>query len=370
LYVVYAVASAVFRWQLTIVIAVALFTVLKPYGLHAVGLLLGAVAVVAGAARGFRSAFRAWREAGVRGERSWRPRLAGGVVGALAIAAFLTPFPVVVTAPLVVEPVGAQQAYVTTPGRLAAIRVRPGQRVKRGDVLIELANRDLSETFRQVKTAYDVQRVAVTVHQAAGELAEESVATDVRDALYKEAVNCRERLVRLRVTAPCDGTVIAPPAARQERGLGGRSPLAPLEAANLGAQLPVGTPVATVAPGDAFQAVLLVDQTSSEHFAPGAKVRLKLEHAPSEVIRGAIESQSIPDEQYRLGGDAFASEKIAASTSRPGARAPRVSQAIVALAGLETPVVAGLRGEARMVVFHPSLASWLWRQARYTFSFL
>ena len=49
--------------------------------------------------------------------RPWRPRITFGLIAAGGVAVFVVPFPVVVTAPLIVEPVDAQPVYVTVPGR-------------------------------------------------------------------------------------------------------------------------------------------------------------------------------------------------------------------------------------------------------------
>jgi hypothetical protein len=293
-------------------------------------------------------------------------------VGAAAVAAFVVPIPVVVTAPLVVEPVGAQDAYVTTAGRLTAVRVRPGQWVRKGDVLVELADRAAADSFRDLQASYEAQSVAVTVAQATGDAAQEATAVKTRQALFEELAESRGRLSRLAVTAPCDGTVIAPPPSksggRSEDRLGQMTGT-PLDRSNAGAWLPIGTHVATVAPGGAYQAVLLVDQFSRADFAPGRRVRIKLEHAPDRVIRGVIESRSAPAEARLLASDKFAAEKRAASREL-GAKAPKLSQMSVRLESPDPPMLAGLLGEARAVVFRASLANCLWRQARLTFSFL
>ena len=373
LFVSYAAASALFRLQLLIVISLVLYKALEPYGLQSLGLVMGFVSVAASVGRGMLAAVRGWRAHRHRWRGSRRPRITLGLVGAAAVAAFVMPFPVVVTAPLVVEPVGAQESYVTTAGRLRAVRVRPGQRVRQGDVLVELVDRATADSFRALQASYEAQCVAVTVAQATGDAAQEATAGQTRQALYEELAESRERMARLAVTAPCDGVVFAPTpstAGRQSDDRLGRMTGTPLDRSNAGTWLAVGTHVATVAPGGTYQAVLLVDQFSRADFAVGRRMRIKLEHAPDRVIRGVIESQSAPAEPRLLAGDKFAAEKLAASRGSPVAKAPRLSQMIVRLEAPDAAMVAGLRGEARAVVFRSSLASWLWRQARLTFSFL
>jgi putative peptide zinc metalloprotease protein len=374
LLVAYGVASALFRWHMVVVISLVLYKAFEPYGLQATGLLLGLIAVATSMLRGVRLAWRTWREHRHSSQHPRRPRVAFCLLAAGAVAAFAAPFPVVVTAPLIVEPVDAQSVYVTVAGRVTAVYVRPGQHVKRGDLLVELSNRTLADDYRELRTSYEVQCVAVTVHQALGETAQEAVAVEIRDALFEEALDRADGLARLRITAPCDGVVIGPPPRSSQRlhsgALSAELSGTPLDAENAGAFLPVGTHVLTVAPAGAFQAVLLVDQFSQEDFAPGQPVRLKLDHAPGRVVRGVIQSRSALNDQYLLGRDGFSKEKLAAARTSVRSQAPRLAQATVALDESTAPLVAGLRGEARRVVFRSSLADCLWRQARLTFTFL
>jgi hypothetical protein len=142
----------------------------------------------------------------------------------------------------------------------------------------------------------------------------------------------------------------------------------------LGAFLPVGTHVLTVAPPNEFQAVLLIDQQSQHSFAPGREVRIKLDHAPQDVLRGVIETCSVLSELSSVAGersgDGFGVDKAAAARSATGAPTARVVQAVVRLNGADAPLVAGLRGQARAIAVHPSLAVWAWRHAKRTFNFL
>ncbi len=296
-----------------------------------------------------------------------------GLALSVLAAALFMPFPVVVTAPLVVEPVDAQQVYVTTPGRLTAIRVRPGQRVRQGDPLVELVNRELADDFRELETSYEVQQVALSVHQATGDAARATAAAGIRDALYEEVQDRREGLARLTLAAPCDGIVVAPSPAAEGAASRDRAPRlrgTVLDRSNLGSFLPVGTHVLTVAPGGAYQAVLLVDQFSQADFAPGRRVRIKLEHAPEEVLHGVVASCSTPSGDFLQPSDKFSTEKLAAAGCAGRSKPSRISQATVRLDDVTGPIVPGLRGQARAVVFRSSLASWLWREARLTFSFL
>jgi hypothetical protein len=144
----------------------------------------------------------------------------------------------------------------------------------------------------------------------------------------------------------------------------------PLDPTNAGAYLPVGTQMLTVAPTGEFQAVLLVDQFSQEDFAAGQSVRIKLDHDPGRVVHGVIQSQSPLNDEYLTPTDGFSTEKLAVARASARSKTQRMSQATVPLGETAAPMVAGLRGEARRIVFRSSFAAWLWRQARLTFNFL
>jgi hypothetical protein len=61
-----------------------------------------------------------------------------------------------------------------------------------------------------------------------------------------------------------------------------------------------------------------------------------------------------------FGGDKMATDSLGASVAR----------AVVRLDAADAPLVAGLRGEARVMAVHPSFAVWAWRHAKRTFNFL
>ncbi len=376
LLVAYSVASGMYQLQIVVIIAVVLYHALAPYGLQMAGLGFGIVAAATSLVRGARAAVRGWRRHAGRAPQAWRPRATLGLLAAALAAALFVPFPTVATVPLVVEPVDAQPVYVTVEGRLTRIHVRPGQRVKRGDALVELANRELVQRHRVVAASYEMQGVAVAVHQALGDAGQEAIAAEIRESLGAEVESHLESLNQLIVRAPCDGTVIAPPR-RGAAGPAGRSreaEPAPLDAAQFGAILPVGTHLLTLAPRSEFQAVLLVDQPSQSSFVSGRAVRIKLDHAPEEVLRGVIETRSANFDRAAFAGDrsgdSFQPDKAAAVSQTAMTPPTSVAPAVVRLTGANAPLVAGLRGEARVIAIHPSLAAWVWRHAKRTFNFL
>jgi hypothetical protein len=191
-------------------------------------------------------------------------------------------------------------------------------------------------------------------------------------ALYKEAHDCRERLERLKIKAPCDGFVVANHS-RDERQTSKKRVQSfsdgVLEPSRLGAYLPVGTHLLTVAPQKSLQAVLEVDQFSWQDFEPGAPVRLKLAHAPQEVLCGVIQSRTSPQGEPFGAGDVFAKEKLSLLRQAGDADLRHMSQVVAKFDVADTAALPGLAGEARLVAYAPSAASWLWRQAQLTFRF-
>jgi putative peptide zinc metalloprotease protein len=372
-FVGYAVASALYRWQLVVVISLILYKALEPFGLQAVGLTLGLAGAVSAVWRGVRTAVHFWQEHRRRPRPSRRPYVALGLGVVAAIAFFAVPIPVIKSVPFIVEPAGAQHLFVSTPGCLVGGHVQAGQFVSAGAPLLKLSNRSIVEQHRVLQTAYQSQVVEVTANEAIGDAAQVAVAAGIRDSLRAELADCEQRLESLAISAPCDGIVIAgPPIDAKGPAADGGAVLAPataLDPGAAGAHLASGTHVLTIAPADAFNAVLLVDQFSWSEFTPGRAVRMKLEHASEEVVHGSIASRSLPSDEFLKARDVYSQEKAVLMQHERSSAPLSVAQVVVPLHGVEAPLLPGLAGEARLVTYAPSLGSWLWRQARLTFNF-
>ncbi|MBW3541033.1 MAG: hypothetical protein KY476_12240 [Planctomycetes bacterium] len=376
-FVLYSIASALYRWFLVFSIIYALYHLMKPYGLQNLGLALGvfsALAIVAGMLASL------WRMlAAPRRKPMSRIRLAATltVIGGLVTAGLMVPLPLSVEAPFVVEPVGVEHVYTTTPGRLVEVRVRPGDVVRKGDVLARLANFSREDDYRRLKSERDAQAVDVEIARALRDPGRERLAQATCDALDEQLAEAALQLEQLTLRAPANGVVIAPPrvGAAADTKRGGRLRRwtgTPLDEKNRGCHLAQRTHVLSIAPSESWQAVLVIDQLDREQFAPRRTVELQLEERPGEVYHGRIARVSDRHLEYpppqlsnKFGGT------LATQTDRHGNEqlAGAAWQALVALDDDGSLLRSGLRGRARFTVETRTAGQWAWRYLKQTLHF-
>ncbi|HUG90829.1 MAG TPA: hypothetical protein VML55_08355 [Planctomycetaceae bacterium] len=386
-FALYAVAAALYRWFLVFAIACALFTLLKPYGLGHVGLAFGVfsgVMILAGLIAGTGRLILS-----VRNQRMSRLRAGlslAAVAGGAAAVLFL-PIPVQRELPLIVEPDGIRHVYISTPGAIEAIHVRPGQRVRRGDVLVVLSNFLRRDHHQRMLTARDVQLLEVSLQQALGDAAQEELARASLTTIEEQLRDDEQQLSRLVLRSPCDGLVVAPPersapaaaaaaagahsAASASRSLA-RWSGTPLDDHVLGAWLDSGVHVLSVAPEGPCRATLVVDQQDRHDLSVGQSLKIAFDHRPGEVRRtrvGHISDRHVesapPALTRRFGGDLETAP--GARGNQPLARA--AYQATAILPSDAGPLLPGMRGRARMTVRTRTAGEWLWRAVCTTLRF-
>ena len=360
--VAYAVASGLYRWMFLALVTFSIYAMLKPYGLGVVGLLLGGAAVVVALVTGCRQLYRFLRAHSEQLSRSNWTRRAAIAVAIGGLCFFLVPLPLSIEAPLELQPSGIEHLYVSTPGRLAKLHIKPGQQVVEGQLLAELHNREKRDKYRALHTALRVEQVELAIHQATGDAAGESTAASSARSLYQQSRDQYRQLEKLRFHAPQAGTVVEPPAksaAKDDRVRLANWSGRPVDPANRGAYLQRGTHLLSIAPAGPARAIVRVAQHQRQDFCEGAPVRLQLDALPGEVLRGCV-------------------EQVTSWTRLParGKPEPAIDHDYRAIVTFDYPPalatttadVAGMTGRARVWVTHRTPAEWLWRQIRLTFN--
>jgi multidrug resistance efflux pump len=140
---------------------------------------------------------------------------------------------------------GAVQRAVVSPtsGYLRAVRVRPGDRVKAGQVLASLGGRELMLERDRLAGLVDQYRADVSTAISTGDRTAMAVARSRVDQTTTELALVEEKLVRTQVRAPIDGVVI-------EGDLQQR----------IGAPIDRGQNLYTVAPANSWRVVIEVDE--------------------------------------------------------------------------------------------------------------
>ena len=392
-FLVYAIASFVYRWLVLAGILWFLYKAFEPVRLQVLGQIwAGATLVGLVGWPGYRL-LRFFAVPGAT-ERINRRRamfsLAG--LGLLVLAALAIPLPHDVTCPVEIRPADAAAVYVEVPGRLVSVAVRPGQWVHAGQLLAELENLDAQLEIARLEAMREqlqlqVQTARWQQHRdpaAASELRQlEEALRTVEDQLDKR----REDLGRLRLTAPRAGMVFPPPhqqpdlpESEAETPLG-RLPTwtgSPLDPKNLGAWLGPGTLLCLVADPAQMEAVAFLDQADVSWVHEGQPVRILLDGYPDRPIRRrhtengpgeltvAQLSRSETDSDRRSQWAKAGELPEPAETRKPAPHRPTY-QARVLLDNPDGLLRPGLTGLARIRTENLTLAGRLWRLVCQTF---
>ena len=372
----YAIASAIYRWFILFSITLFLYTFLKPYGLQSIGVTLAVVSLAGILGTIVYGIFRTFKTP--RNEPMSYPKIAisSAVLVALVVAASAIPFSWHVEAAFLVEPENGHDVKVSMPGRLLELHVRPGDTVRKEDLLAVLEDPVLADRYRELETERAVLLKRIQTHEALNDSAGESLVESQIKKVDTQLQHLREQMQQLRIIAPCDGVVVAPPQTQQTPTQPGQ-PLprwhgTPLERRNLGCYLERGTHLLTVAPTERLVAVAMVDQSHRNELAVGQDVELKFDHLPNATVSSSVTAVSRRPQQFappalsnKYGGelptttDAQGREKLF-SVAYP---------ATVPLGGDPGLYRTGMRGRARFLMQRRSAADWAWRYLRQTFQF-
>ena len=376
-FILFTIASAIYRWFILLAITLFLYTVLKPYGLETIGLMLGLYSVVMMFVIGVRNIYQII--AAPRIEPMSIPKtVTTSVIAISLLAGFLMiPIPWHIVSTAYIEPHQVQHIYSAVPGTVTEILVQPGDFVSKGMPLMQLTNREKEDRYRELISERDVQTVKASTYHALDDVAQKQLALEALTTINEQIADFEQQLESLTIIAPCDGRVVAAESIEPLRTEVMKERLGawhghPLEARNLGATLPERTHVLSIAPNESFQAVLFVDQANRNDVWDGQEVEVRLEHMLDQSYFGNIESISDRHLEFapavvstKMGGD------LPTVTDSDGRErlSSRVYQALVLLDDDVELLRSGLRGQARVSVPTRTVAQWIWRYVTRTFHF-
>jgi hypothetical protein len=303
-----------------------------------------------------------------------------GLISIVLAACWLVPLPARVFAPLVLQPRNAQRVYVTVPGVLEEVRVRPGDRVEAGQVLAVLQDRAIVLEIARLQGRCEEERLRLQNLERRRVLEPEAGAqiptvrqelADLEERLRRR----REDLERLTLCSPYAGTVL-PPAARatpatdtKELQQWSGHPMAP---ENLGSFLASETLFCLIGQPTQWEATLVIDQSDVELVAAGQPVAMELEASPGHLLAGSVEEVAevdldvVPQQlSAQLGGD-LETESDPAGRPRPASTS---YLARVPLDASPSLLMSGYRGQAKIHVGSQTIAQRAGRWLRRTFHF-
>lgn len=230
--------------------------------------------------------------AGLASRRRW-----GGRSSALAAAALLAlaliPQPWRIGGHARLE--GAVQRVLSAPsdGFLQQVHARPGQAVRAGELLLELARDDLLLEQQRWRSQLEQYENAQAAANARADRAQEVVQRARAAEAEAQLALIDARLARSRIVAPFDGVVL-------------QGDLA----ASLGTPVSLGQELMTLAPEGAQRVVIEVDERDIAALAPGQTGRLALtalpwDSLPLEVVRiaplaRALDGRNVYEVEARL----------------------------------------------------------------------
>jgi multidrug resistance efflux pump len=218
---------------------------------------------------------------------------------------------------------GAVQRVVAAPmdGFLSKSHVRPGDTVKAGTVLVEMAEQDLVLEQRKWEAALAQHENGIAAALARADRAQFVISQGKASEASAQLELVRQQLARTKLVAPIDGVVIKGDLSQ-----------------NLGAPVQKGDALLTVAPAEQFRLIVEVDERDVAQVQPGQKGQLALAASPAEPL-------------------AFVVERVTpVSVLREGRNVFEVQARLNAAAPLLRP---GLQGVAKIEAGQAS-AAWIW----------
>lgn len=309
-FVVYAVLASIYRVMLTIAMIWLFSRILEPYKLAFVGWGLSAMAltsmVVVPVGRGITTAIR--NPSAARPHSLWRPLMAMLLIGGAVAAFFFVPIPHRAYAVLTMEPAQSAAVSTATRGQIVKQYVTAGQRVSRGDPILELDNPALRMQSERMEQQLDKLRVQSRIAVAVLDPARAQAAQVALKELESQWDVLQGRIKDLVLRAPEDGHVIFEPqkqpvvsSTSSFVGQLGQWQRTALHPENVGALLDTGTEVCRIATTDECVAIAVLSQSQIEAVSVGQDAAVKLDAFPVETFLGTVEEISLQDaEQVAL----------------------------------------------------------------------
>ena len=381
LFALYAVASSIYGWVVSLSIFLFVWSVFKPYRLEVLGQILAGAALWGLVVKPIHGMIKFLNVPGRRDEVKTKNLVFTAIVAAaLAGAIALIPLPQRVWCAAELRPRGEETVYVTVPGRLESLAVKPGSLVKKGDEIARLSSIDLDLEIADLEGKASQSRSRLNslererfTDPAAGlefGTVEESLKS-IEEQLDKKRKDRRD----LVLVAPRDGIVLPAPAVAPPKDGSGRLPPwsgNALKDKNLGATFLEGTVLCMVGEPEKFEAVMVVDQSEVEFIAKGQQVDLKLDSFPWQTFTGTvaeIAETHIETSSERL--SVKAGGQVPTETTEEGREQPISTsyEAMMSLDDTEAVLTPGMRGTARIKVGSRTVGQWLLRLIWQTFNF-
>jgi RND family efflux transporter MFP subunit len=202
----------------------------------------------------------------------WKWLRNAGIAAGIAAVLVLVPWNMKIAGKVVILP--AKNSTVTTEieGIVDAVYRREGDRVRKGDPLAALLERDYRIRMEEARARYAIADREVAEREAGLDRAAARQARIRRDQFREELELLRQELEKTRIAAPVDGVILTP---RLEQ--------------KVGTLLRKGEEFCRIADMREVAVEVLVPETEVAEIAEGQRVRLKMDSFPTETFIGRVE---------------------------------------------------------------------------------
>lgn len=381
-FALYSVAAAVYRWVVVFSILWFLYEIWKPYRLEIIGQIIGVASIYGLAIQPLWKLGKFFYVPG-RIEKVKKPRMYAtlGVLAATAAAVSFIPLPHRVYCTLEIQPRDAKSIYVSVPGELSEVYVKPGDRVEAETQLARLENLDVNLALADLNGQRD--QTLAQLESLSRQMARDPQGASLQLQPLKESLAAVEKqildrqidLERLTLLAPIAGAVLPPPELPKRQNDDKQLPHwsgTALEAKNRSAYLDEGVLFCLIGDPQKMEALLVVDQEDIEYLQLGQTVDIKLDEAPGETLHGEI--SEIAHEPLTVSPRSLSNKsggELATKTDEGGVERPLSTsyQVRVPVEDPEGLLRIGLRGRGRVHSAPQTLGHRVWRYIAQTFNF-
>lgn len=376
-FVTYAIASQLYKYFIIIAISIFLYTVLKPYRLQSLGAAVAFMSIAGLLIRPFWSVIKMVRQPREKPLSKWKMGATLVVLAAIVSMVLRIPVPTILQAAFYLEPRDVRHVYTRVPGELVSVLKKPGELVTEGEPIAVLSNHEFDLRRQKLVSELEVAREQLRLHLELNDSTRESLARESIESLREQLAELDDQISRLTILAPATGRLVAPsrqeapPLEAREEQLG-RWWGIPLDERNIGALIDMRTEIASIAPTDEMEAVLLVDQADRLDISVGDEVGIKFDHLPDRRFVGTVaefshrQLETAPERLSNKAGGGVATVTDPSGRERLQSAA---YQAKVPLEDSDGLLMPGLRGKARCLIRERPLGTIIWRYIRKTFLF-
>ncbi|MFO0909643.1 MAG: HlyD family efflux transporter periplasmic adaptor subunit [Isosphaeraceae bacterium] len=361
LFVIYAIASYLYRWVVTFSILYFLSQFLKPYKLQSISYAMALGSLVPLVGMPIYQMFKFVRTPGrMRKVKKLRAASFAAVAVAIVASILLIPTPLRVQGTLVLTAAKPDEVFPEVPGVLSTLKVRDGDWVKKGDIIATLSNPEKLRDRTSHQEQYNINfakglwfGASSSLESRAMQRQHEQMAEDLEKVLSK----IEDQIRKLTLVAGRDGQVMGVP-----------------HPETVGQYVKPGKPFCEVADPHKLEAHLILDQGDIDLIKVDRTAWMKI-YGDSEVTWkskvGEIAKRNreeIPPELTHLAGGEIATKQDPKSGQPKPITA--VYEVIIPVDNPDLVLHPGQRGFAKIDGGTHTFGWWLWRLITKTFNFM